>query len=385
VGFRLPGVPSGNAAPAPAWVPSAGRGREAAGCRKAVGGWQSRGLSGSPQTATVITSPSSHPRGAGGVSLGPAQRDEQLPVPGPCQTRGSPGTTRQWQAEPCRVGDVSPGQGLPIHQPQHVPGDVKLRPLLPLQPLLQDQPGKEQSSAPTLRGGRSAPRLPLGWQQSLGAPGQHRRAAESQGHAGDATLAGDASQGTLPPDQLPKECVQQGEHEVHHHEAIQVLPHTRLPALGRQAKVAPSGQQDPSSPTTFPWPSRCKELWDLLLPCTPFPSHPTFGVPSSGCCPPLPSKGVDGACGRPADPPLPGPHPCWCWDGSLGLAPCVLGKGRSRWHGMAWHGTAWHGMARHGPAGLLGRHVLLAPTRRARPRVALTSSAEQTTVRLSHW
>lgn len=61
-----------------------------------------------------------------------------------------------------RAADVSPGQGLPVDQLQHVSGDVKLEPLLPLQPLLQDEPGEGQSWAP---------RLPL---QRLGAPGQHR-------------------------------------------------------------------------------------------------------------------------------------------------------------------------------------------------------------------
>lgn len=54
----------------------------------------------------------------------------------------------------------------------------------------------------------------------------------------DAMLGGDMSWGTLPPDQLSKERIQQGEYEIHHHETIQVLPHTCLPALGRQSSVA---------------------------------------------------------------------------------------------------------------------------------------------------
>lgn len=38
--------------------------------------------------------------------------------------------------EPHQAEDVSPGQGLPVDQLQHISGNVKLRPLLPLQSLL---------------------------------------------------------------------------------------------------------------------------------------------------------------------------------------------------------------------------------------------------------
>ena len=52
----------------------------------------------------------------------------------------------RWLAgdEPHQAGDVSPGQGLPIDELQHISGNVKFRLLLTLQLLLQDQPGERE-------------------------------------------------------------------------------------------------------------------------------------------------------------------------------------------------------------------------------------------------
>lgn len=108
---------------------------------------------------------------------------------------------------------------------------------------------------------------------------------------------GDPSRGTLPPDQLPKERVQQGEYEVHHHEAIQVLPHACLPALGRQAKLPSSMQQGLSSPMAFLWPPW--SAWGCGTFSCPTPLSP--GTPCLGCpclaVTPSPRQGADGACG----------------------------------------------------------------------------------------
>lgn len=50
------------------------------------------------------------------------------------------GTTRHLPAEEGATPgkNISPGQGLPIDQLQHISGNIKLWPLLCLQPLLQD-------------------------------------------------------------------------------------------------------------------------------------------------------------------------------------------------------------------------------------------------------
>lgn len=146
-----------------------------------------------------------------------------------------------------------------------------------------------------------------------GAPGQRR-----QRHAGGAALGG-PSRGTLPPEQLPEERVQQREREVHHHEAIQVLPHTRLPALGGSKGGTECGAR-PLLPLHFlVAPMGCEGPWQFLLP-TPLPQSPVR-VDVSGCCAPSPAQERMVPAVLPSRSPAARPCPCCCrcQDGSLGL------------------------------------------------------------------
>lgn len=89
--------------------------------------------------------------------LAAGQTAEVSLTPGGCEASAAAYTRTRWVArgrahsskhherwlagdEPHRAGDVSPGQGLPIHELQHILGNVKLRPPLTLQLLLQNQP-----------------------------------------------------------------------------------------------------------------------------------------------------------------------------------------------------------------------------------------------------
>lgn len=198
-----------------------------------------------------------------------------------------------------------------------------------------------------------------------GAPEQRR-----QGRAGGAALRG-PSQGTLPPEQLPEERVQQREREINHHEAIQVLSHTRLPALGGSKGGTECGAR-PLLPLHFlVAPMGCEGPWQFFLP-TPFPQSPVR-VAVSGCCAPSPAQERMVPAALPGRSPAARPCPCCCWcqDGSLGAAPRSRAKG------------SLDGVSQTARTGTV------CPWRRpsgARHRAALlTSSMEQTTLRLSHW
>lgn len=162
----------------------------------------------------------------------------------------------------------------------------------------------------------------------LGAPSSPDRGrAGCAGAVPGVPRCGGPSRGTLPPEQLPEERVQQREREIHHHEAIQVLPHTRLPALGGSKGGTECGAR-PLLPLHFlVAPMGCEGLWQFFLP-TPFPQSPVR-VAVSGCCAPSPAQERMVPAALPSRYPAARHYPCCCrcQDGSLGAAPRSQAKG----------------------------------------------------------